>query len=160
MSFVDSVRSAEVDTTRAGIEHCFHVRRNFGRRACEGEAVEHIHGNERSGVVVAARLHEQADPSEQLGIDRRRRVERAYDIDVHRHLPPREGASAIPVLVDDRAVNGFRQEAPTRTHVVAAAISRRAGRDGWNQRSLKTVTTSKPASSYSVMLSPATAVSL
>ncbi len=41
-------------------------------------------------------------------------------------------------------MNGFRHDGPTRTRSVAAAISSSAGSAGWNQRSLNTVTTSKP----------------
>ena len=53
---------------------------------------------------------------------------------------PRSGRRARP----DAPVNGFRHDGPTRTRSVAPAISSSAGSAGWNQRSLKVVTTSKP----------------
>jgi hypothetical protein len=44
--------------------------------------------------------------------------------------------AVCPAISTGWSVNGFRQDGPTRTRLVAAAISRRAGKGGWNQRSL------------------------
>ena len=44
-------------------------------------------------------------------------------------------------------MNGFQQDAPTRTREVAPAISSSGASAGWNQRSLNVVTTANPASS-------------
>jgi len=47
-------------------------------------------------------------------------------------------------------VYGFQHAAPSRTRLVAAAISSSAPIGGWNSRSLNTLTTSIPSPSASV----------
>ena len=47
--------------------------------------------------------------------------------------------------LDRVRVNGLSADGPTRTRSVACAISSSGGSAGWKKRSLKTVTTSKPA---------------
>src|SRR5205823_12172851 len=54
------------------------------------------------GALVVLGPYALADAGDELGLERHRRVEPADDVEVRRHLPPRDLARAVAVLVDDR----------------------------------------------------------